>query len=83
MNISTLETIHNLLKTNVKSTEKALELVQKSYYDAQTLADEAEGEAADELRKTAAAKKRFYESIRKETSLAQNALEDFEQHEFN
>lgn len=83
MRYTTLETIHDLLKSALTAAETEYEKARNEYYETRTLVDEEGDEADPELLETLELDKDRYESCRETWAKLKDAMRDFEDHEFN
>lgn len=83
MNISTLETIHDLLKSALTAAETEYEKARNEYHETGNLVDDAGDDVDPELLETLELDKDRYESCRETWAKLKDAMRDFEAHNFN
>lgn len=83
MRYTTLEAIHDLLKSALTAAETEYEKARNEYYETRTLVDEAGDEADPELLETLEQDEDLYKSCREKCSRLDSALDDFLRHDFN
>ena len=83
MKYETLETIHELLQKNERTTCKACGLLRSAYYEAQNTLDDAGESATEKIRTRVQETLNRYDSMREKWRKANAALEDFMGHDFN
>lgn len=83
MRYTTLETIHDLLKSALAAAETEYEKARNEYHETRTLVDDAGDDADPELLETLELDKDRYESCRETWANLTEAKRDFEEHDFN
>lgn len=83
MNISTLETIHSLLKSAIAAADAEYEKARNEYHETRNLVDDAGDDVDPELLETLELDKDRYESCRETWAKLKDAMRDFEAHNFN
>lgn len=86
MTIATLEKIHELLKTEVKTRNNELELTRKVYNkrqdDLEAIADAADNMSVAAAKQAVGVAQAVYDEARRQSYDADAALRDFETQEF-
>ena len=83
MKYTTLETIHELLKSSLSDAEAECEKARNEYYETRTLVDDAGDDVDPELLETLELDKDRYESCRETREKLKESMRDFEDHDFN